>query len=70
MSTSSKSRKDLEAHLGLAADPNIDAVDTPEKAQRWIEVCKRNPTWADRFQDTFIAAQLTLLGHGIQPMIT
>ena len=66
MSTSSSvTREDLEAHLGLTSDPELDAVDTPEKARRWLELCNRKPIWAQRFQRTYMAAQLTLLANGV-----
>ena len=62
--SSSVTREDLEVHLGLTSDPELDAVDTPEKARRWLQLCERKPVWAQRFQRAYIAAQLTLLANG------
>ena len=48
---------------------NVDVVATPEKARSWIRVCRQFPQIAESSQDLFLAAQLTLLGIGEQPVL-
>lgn len=48
---------------------DVDVVASPEKARSWIRVCRQFPQVLECSQDLFVAAQLTLLGIGEEPML-
>ncbi|UJJ53056.1 hypothetical protein [Rhodanobacter denitrificans] len=46
---------------------SMDTVSYPDRAAKWVRMCSQTPALADRFVDVFLAAQLTMLAHGLQP---
>ena len=46
---------------------DLDAIANVAHARNWVRMCERSHTLRERFEDLYLAAQLTLLGTGITP---
>lgn len=46
---------------------SMDTITNPTRAAKWVRICSGSPVLMNRFNDLFVAAQLTLLGYGLTP---
>lgn len=52
-----------EYHFGAQVF-SMDTVAEPDHAEKWVRMCSRTPALANRWNDLYLAAQLTLMAYG------
>ena len=46
---------------------SMNTIVNPTRAAKWVRMCNATPALMSRFEDLYVAAQLTLLGVGEVP---